>query len=108
MFVPYPSKYPSLETNAISTVQQSNKPETVTKAAIPPSSTLTETFIHQPTEDILNPRSQGIRSLWWSPEIVTSCKRTQFSTEPLGSYANECIWIKDQYAGQAPQSEGNA
>uniref|UniRef100_A0A8C2C0B5 Si:dkey-21c1.4 n=1 Tax=Cyprinus carpio TaxID=7962 RepID=A0A8C2C0B5_CYPCA len=105
MFVPYPSKYPSLETNAISTVQQSNKPETVTKAAIPPSSTLTETFIHQPTEDILNPRSQGIRSLWWSPEIVTSCKRTQFSTEPLGSYANECIWIKDQYAGQAPQSE---
>ncbi|XP_016335744.1 uncharacterized protein LOC107684086 isoform X2 [Sinocyclocheilus anshuiensis] len=110
MFVPYPtmetSEDSSLETNAISIVQQSNKPETaVTKVAIPTSPTLTETFIHQPTEDILNSRLQGIRILSWSPEIVTTCKRTQFSTEPLGSYANECIWIKDQSAGPAAQSE---
>ncbi|XP_016118231.1 uncharacterized protein [Sinocyclocheilus grahami] len=110
LFVPYPimetSKDSSLETKEISDAQQSNKPETaVTKLAVPPSPTLSGKVIHQPAEDILNSRLQGVRSLSWSPEIVTAYNRTPFSTEPLGSYANESNWMKDQSAGPANQSE---
>ncbi len=102
------SKDSSMETKEISDVQQSNKPETaVTKVAVPPSPTLSGKVIHQPAEDILNSRIQSVRSLSWSPEIVTAYNRIHFSTEPLGSYANESIWMKDQSAGPANQSEGN-
>lgn len=112
LFVSYPimetSKDSSVETKEISDVQQSNKPETaVTKVAVPPSPTLSGKVIHQPAEDILNSRSQSVRSLSWSPEIVTAYNRIHFSTEPLGSYANESIWMKDRSAGPANQSEGN-
>lgn len=112
LFVPYPimetSKDSSMETKEISDVQQSNKPETaVTKVVVPPSPTLSGKVIHQPAEDILNSRIQGVRSLSWSPEIVIAYNRIQFSTEPLGSYANESIWMKAQSAGPANQSEGN-
>ncbi|KAL1264648.1 hypothetical protein QQF64_005003 [Cirrhinus molitorella] len=110
LFVPYPimetSQDSSVKTKEISTVQQSNKPETaVTKVAVPPSTTLSETVSHQHTDDILNSRLQGVRSLPWSPEIVPVYKRKQFSTEPLGSYANESIWIKEQSTKPEPQSE---
>ncbi|KAI2658325.1 ATP synthase subunit f, mitochondrial [Labeo rohita] len=109
LFVPYPimeTEGSSVETKEISTVQQSNKLETrVTKVAVPPSPTLSETFIHQPTEDTLNSRSQGVRSLSWSPEILPAHNRIHLFTKPLGSYANESIWMKDQSVGPAPQSE---
>ncbi|KAF4106390.1 uncharacterized protein C17orf80 [Onychostoma macrolepis] len=110
LFVPYPimetSKDYFMETKEISDVQQSNKPETaVTKVAVPPSPTLSGKVIHKPAEDILNSRIQGVRSLSWSPEIVTAYNTVQFSTEPLGSYANESILMKDQSAGPANQSE---
>lgn len=111
-FVPYPimetSKDSSIETKMISDVQQSNKPETaVTKVAVPPSHTLSGKVFHQPAEDILSSRIQGIRSLSWIPEIVTAYNKIQFSTEPLGSYANDSILMKAQSAGPANQSEGN-
>ncbi|XP_052427051.1 uncharacterized protein si:dkey-21c1.4 [Carassius gibelio] len=107
LFVPYPimetSKDPSKE---ISDVRQSNKPETaVTKVAVPPSPTLSGKVIHQPAEEILNSSMQGVRSLSWSTETVTALNRIQFSTETLGSYANERIWMKDRSAGPANQSE---
>lgn len=105
LFVPYPiietSKDSALE---ISTLHQSNEPETaVTKVALPPSLTLSET-IHQPTEDILNSRLQSVRHLSCSPETVTVFNRIQFSSVPLCSYAKENIW-KDQFPGPASQSE---
>ncbi|XP_051771457.1 uncharacterized protein si:dkey-21c1.4 isoform X2 [Ctenopharyngodon idella] len=102
-FVPYPIIETSKD-SALETMQQSNKPETaVTKVAFP-SLTLSET-IHQPAEDILNSRLQDIRSLSCSSETVTAYNRIQFSTVPLGSYANENIWKKDQFPGASSQSE---
>ncbi len=111
LFVPYPimetSKDSSIETKTISDVQQSNKPETaVTKVAVPPSHTLSGKVFHQPAEDILSSRIQGIRSLSWTPEIVTAYNRIQFATEPC-SYANDSILMKAQSTGPANQSEGN-
>ncbi|XP_073684483.1 uncharacterized protein [Garra rufa] len=110
LFVPYPvmetSEDSSVKTKETSTVQQSKKPETaVTKVAVPPSTTLSETGSHQRTDGILNSRLQGVRSLSWSPEIVPAHNTMQFSTEPLGSCANESIWIKDQSTKTVPQSE---
>ncbi|XP_043109534.1 uncharacterized protein si:dkey-21c1.4 [Puntigrus tetrazona] len=108
--VPYPilktSKDTSTETKKVSDVHQSNKPETaVTKFVIPASSTSSGKVVYQPAEDILNSRIQDVRSLPWSPKIATAYNRIQFSTEPLGSYTNESILIKDQSAGPANQIE---
>lgn len=106
LFVPYPVIETSKD-SALKTMQQSNKPETaVTKVAFPPSLTLSET-IHQPSEDILSSRLQGARSLSYSPETVTALNRIQFSSVPLGSYANKNIWKKGQFPGPFSQSEGN-
>lgn len=102
-FVPFPIIETSKD-SALETMQQSNKPETaVTKVAFP-SLTLSET-IHQPADDILNSRLQDVRSLSCSSETAY---RIQFSTAPLGSYANENIWKKDRFPGATSQSEGNA
>ncbi|XP_039521107.1 uncharacterized protein si:dkey-21c1.4 isoform X2 [Pimephales promelas] len=103
-FVPYPVIETSKD-SAVETMQQSNKPETaVTKVAFPSSQTLSET-IHQPSEDIISSRLQGARSLSCSPETVTAYNRIQFSSVPLGSYANENIWKKGQFPGPFTQSE---
>ncbi|ROI81945.1 ATP synthase subunit f, mitochondrial [Anabarilius grahami] len=99
-FVPFPIIETSKD-SALETMQQSNKPETaVTKVAFP-SLTLSES-IHQPADDILNSRLQGVRSLSCSSETAY---RIQFSTAPLGSYANENIWKKDRFPGASSQSE---
>ncbi|XP_067286422.1 mitochondrial nucleoid-associated protein 1 [Pseudorasbora parva] len=106
LYVPYPIietfKDSALE---ISAMQQSNNRETVvTKVAFPPSLASPET-IYQPAEDILHSRLQGVRQLSSSPERVTAYNRIQFSSVPLGSYAKENIWKKDQFPGPASQSE---
>ncbi|CAM4711287.1 unnamed protein product [Leuciscus chuanchicus] len=102
LFVPYPVIETSKD-SALETMQKSNKPETaVTKVAFPRSLTLSET-IHQPSKDILSSRLQGAISLSCSPE--SAYNRIQFSSVPLGSYANEQMWKKGQFPGPFPQSE---
>ncbi|XP_051523017.1 uncharacterized protein si:dkey-21c1.4 isoform X3 [Myxocyprinus asiaticus] len=109
--LPYPiieaPKVSAFETKDISsTVQQLNKLETAA-TSVASTSLLSsfETSIQRPVKDVLSSRLQGVRSLAWSPEIVTAYNRILFSAVPSGSYSNENMWTKHWVSVPSPHSE---
>ncbi|XP_057213718.1 uncharacterized protein si:dkey-21c1.4 isoform X2 [Triplophysa rosa] len=91
------------ETKYISVTTQLSKKLETTKP-FTPSFHFSETSIQRPVEDVHSSRLQGVRSLGWNPEIMTSF-RILFSSEPFRNSSDDNMWKKHPFSGPSSHSE---